>query len=282
MPPREEEETMALVANQQQTNLGAKPFLSEKDGVDPSTSCSIRSLSERSITLIEMFEEEDLNGSLLVEACRGCLQNQVTSMVNDVQTLLMEQNTDDDDFSWRASLAQLQADTYLQVIESALKTSDRERVEEALKFFVNSIGSQLGRDEQNEGKPSTLVRISAWKMPDLAFEVSLSHPMKYVLPLKPEGLPLTLEARAIVELLVEDIVGEKKSTTSPQACIVHLERCTHETRPYSDSSGTTGDALVRARVSPASEKVAVANKGKPWRESKIIGSGGLRVKEARM
>jgi hypothetical protein len=241
---------------------------------------SLQLITERGERLLAQICDTDcpnLEPSLIVEACNSSLQSELVFMLDEARLLLDNISTGVDSItSWRASLAQIRVDAYLEAIETAMKCPDRTKLDEELRFVVNAISNKLHPNSlEKKHAEDVALRVSPWNISSLAFDLTVGEPVH---PLNTRGLPLKLEIRAIQEIQAKDIF-ERKSL-SFCACKIHIERCVYEASKLHAGTGTVGDAIVVVRVSPFDERNGPSGKN-IWETDKEEVWKQL-IKEARM
>ena len=233
------------------------------------------------------LDNSNEESKIIVDVCNSSLQSEFLSMVDEAQLLLENMGAGGDHpltmiTSSRVSLALVRVDAYLEAIETSLKCLDRDRLDKELFAAANSISTQLKsslEEEKFHEDTHVPLQISPWNMGSLAFDLTVGSPAQFALAPKPNGLPMNVDVRAILEIQAKDIYDGR--SLSYRACKVHVERCVHEVNAYHAGAGTVGEALVQIRVSPILEADGAKPKsGRSWSMDKKEVMP-LYVKEAR-
>jgi hypothetical protein len=202
-----------------------------------------------------------------LHACRGSLQTDMTIMLSEASHLLDDAESKEVT-TWKASLAQVRADSYLDTIQSALAC--RALLDNELWQVTSSLSSQLS--EEKKSPEDIPVRISSWRTPILCFDLELSDRVQY---LYTDPMPLKVRATAIAEVFAKDIGAG--SIPSYLACRLVVEQCKHEEQSFQSLAGTVGKAYMKFKVSPVGN---AQKKNSTWGVDEHVGE--LRVAEARM
>lgn len=210
--------------------------------------------------------------SSTLEACQISLLSDANSLLSEAKVLLENLGTEGSmTTSWRASLAQIRLDSYLENIQNVIYHPSRERLDMALSTIADSLSAQSLNEGREKGQP---IAISSWKSPSLAFNVIVGTPITYNHIGTDDSLSLKLTITAIAEVLAIDLDGG--NIGSYQACIIGVEKCNHESRNFCADTSSVGDCLVTVKLSPLGRTNV---QKKTWGIDKEVGH--LYVKAAR-
>ena len=207
-----------------------------------------------------------------LEACQSSLVSDTNSLLSEAKVLLENLGTEGSmTTSWRASLAQIRVDSYLENIQNAIYHPSRERLDMELSSIADSLSALALDKNRAKGQP---IAISSWKSPSLAFNVIVGTPITYNHVGRDDSLSLKLTITAIAEVLAIDL--DSGIIGSYQACIIGVENCNHESRNFCAETGSAGDCLVTVKLSPMGRKNL---QKKTWGIDEEVGH--LHVKAAR-
>eukprot|EP00543_Licmophora_paradoxa_P004430 CAMPEP_0202443878 /NCGR_PEP_ID=MMETSP1360-20130828/3042_1 /ASSEMBLY_ACC=CAM_ASM_000848 /TAXON_ID=515479 /ORGANISM="Licmophora paradoxa, Strain CCMP2313" /LENGTH=345 /DNA_ID=CAMNT_0049059697 /DNA_START=48 /DNA_END=1085 /DNA_ORIENTATION=+ len=210
---------------------------------------SFQQLSTRGTDLLLQIAEHSSDSCIdspTVDACRHSLRCEVSMMLLEADHLLQNvgQVT-----PWRASLAQLRAESYLGTIESALSNSARQTIDRQLRIVASAITDQLstedeeGEDEEKVAEQPPQITISSWRTPSLAFDVVVGKEICKSFP------QVIVRARVIAEVLAKDMNVNGAQLPHYRACTVSVEGARYE-RMITAVNGNTGEVFLKLRISP--------------------------------
>jgi len=216
---------------------------------------------------------ESMPFSPTLGACKCSLLSDASILFEETKVLLENLGKEGSVItSWRASLAQIRVDSYIETIHSAMQHQSREILDMELLSVTDSLAYQT-RNGIEMQVPS--VTISFWKSPSLVFNVTAGPLIIYHHEFNHDQLPLKLKVTAIAEVVANEVV--LGSVGSYQPCIVGIKKCNHESRSFcAPETGIVGDCSLTVRLAPLG---AMKQKKTTWGVDKEVGY--LCVKEVR-